>query len=63
MKQELLIEGVNKEQEIYITVVRAFNLLDRTTALIEDSENDNEMEIAGILTKIPEYLNSLVDLK
>lgn len=45
-KQQILAESLNKEQEIQVTVVRAFNLFDRSKAMTEDSENDTDT-IAG----------------
>lgn len=45
-KQQILTESLTKEQDIQITVVRAFNLLDRSKVMIEDSEHDSDT-IAG----------------
>ncbi|KOB70997.1 putative coiled-coil and C2 domain containing 2A [Operophtera brumata] len=45
-KQQILADSLNKDQEIQMTVVRAFNLLDRSNAMMEDSENDIDT-IAG----------------
>ncbi|XP_072947113.1 protein CC2D2B [Epargyreus clarus] len=45
-KQQLLSECLIKEHEISITILRAFNLLDRNTAIISEDVEDND-SIAG----------------
>nr|XP_049707874.1 coiled-coil and C2 domain-containing protein 2A isoform X2 [Helicoverpa armigera] len=45
-KQQILRESLGKDQEIHVTVIRAFNLLDRTAAVLDEIAEDDEM-IAG----------------
>ncbi|CAH0584556.1 unnamed protein product [Chrysodeixis includens] len=45
-KQQILKESLRKEQEIHVTVLRAFNLLDRTSTVLEEATEDDE-KIAG----------------
>lgn len=45
-KQQLLQESLLKEQEIQVTVIRAFNLLDRREAILSEDNEDSD-KIAG----------------
>ncbi|XP_075979227.1 coiled-coil and C2 domain containing 2A [Anticarsia gemmatalis] len=45
-KQQLLTESMCKEQDIHVTVLRAFNLLDRSSTILEEGSDDEE-KIAG----------------
>lgn len=45
-KQQMLKESLRKDQEILVTVLRAFNLLDRTATVLEETTDDDE-KIAG----------------
>lgn len=46
-KKQGLAESLCKEQEIRITVLRAFNLLDRGATILEDGDDDDNEKIAG----------------
>ncbi|KAG6456839.1 hypothetical protein O3G_MSEX009995 [Manduca sexta] len=45
-KQQIFKESLNKEEEISVTIIRAFNLLDRSSAILENGDDDGET-IAG----------------
>ena len=45
-KQRILKESLGKDQEIHVTVLRAFNLRDRSSAMLDEASEDDE-KIAG----------------
>ncbi|CAG4946360.1 unnamed protein product [Parnassius apollo] len=47
IKQQLLQECSIKEQEIQVTVLRAFNLPDRSTSMLTEKDDDENERIAG----------------
>ncbi|CAK1585863.1 unnamed protein product [Parnassius mnemosyne] len=47
IKQQLLKECSIKEQEIQVTVLRAFNLPDRSTSILTENDDDENERIAG----------------
>ncbi|KAJ8715865.1 hypothetical protein PYW08_013150 [Mythimna loreyi] len=45
-KQQILKESLSKDQEIQVTVLRAFNLRDRSSVILDEASEDDE-KIAG----------------